>query len=48
MRTLRDIGEFGLIDRLERILPTSPLVVEGICEYCAVVRFGDKQLLVTT
>jgi thiamine-monophosphate kinase len=48
MRTLRDIGEFGLIDRLERILPTSPLVVEGIGDDCAVVRFGDKQLLVTT
>jgi thiamine-monophosphate kinase len=46
--TLRDIGEFGLIDRLERILPTSPLVVEGIGDDCAVLRFGDRQLLVST
>ena len=48
MHTLRDIGEFGLIERLERFLPTSPLVVEGIGDDCAVVRFGDRQLLVST
>ncbi|NUM56005.1 MAG: thiamine-phosphate kinase [Candidatus Hydrogenedentes bacterium] len=48
MQTLRDIGEFGLIDRLERFLPTSPLVIEGIGDDCAVLRFGDKQLLVST
>lgn len=42
------MGEFGLIDRLERILPTSPLVIEGIGDDCAVLRFGEKQLLVST
>ena len=48
VQTLRDIGEFGLIERLERILPTSPLVVEGIGDDCAVLRFGDRQLLVSS
>lgn len=48
MRTLRDVGEFGLIDRIERILPTSPLVLEGIGDDCAVVRFGERLLLVST
>lgn len=48
MRTLRDLGEFGLIDRLERLLPTSPLVMEGIGDDCAVLRFGDRLLLAST
>ncbi|MDZ4858164.1 MAG: thiamine-phosphate kinase [Candidatus Hydrogenedentes bacterium] len=48
MRTLRELGEFGLIDRLERFLPTSPLVVEGIGDDCAVLRVGDRLLLAST
>lgn len=48
MQSLRDIGEFGLIERLQRVLATSPLVVEGIGDDCAVLRFGDRLLLVTS
>ncbi len=47
MRTVRELGEFGLIDRLRRLLPTSPSVIEGIGEDCAVVRLGDRVLLVS-
>lgn len=48
MRTLGELGEFGLIDRLARMLPNSPLVVEGIGDDCAVLRFGERMLLVST
>ncbi len=48
MRTVREIGEFGLIGRLARLLPKAPYVVEGIGDDCAVVRVGDRLLLVTS
>ena len=47
MRTVRDIGEFGLIRRLARLLPTSPYVFEGVGDDCAVVRLGDTVALVS-
>jgi thiamine-monophosphate kinase len=43
-----DLGEFGLIDRLARLLPTSPNVLEGIGDDCAAIRVGDRVLLVST
>jgi len=48
MRTLAEIGEFGLIDRLNRLLPTSPAVVQGIGDDCAIVRIFDKLMAVST
>ncbi|MBI5094240.1 MAG: thiamine-phosphate kinase [Candidatus Hydrogenedentes bacterium] len=45
--TINDIGEFGLIDRIARVLPTSPSVVEGIGDDCAVLRVHDRLLLVS-
>ncbi len=47
MATLRDIGEFGLIDRITRGLKRTPGVVEGVGDDCAVLRFGNALLLAT-
>lgn len=47
MTALRDIGEFGIIDRLAKLASTSPNVVEGIGDDCAVVRVGNEMLAVT-
>jgi thiamine-monophosphate kinase len=46
-KTLRDVGEFGLIDRIAQLVPGSPQVIEGIGDDCAVVRVGDRVLLVS-
>lgn len=48
MIRVNDIGEFGLIDRIARLLPRSPNVLEGIGDDCAVVRLSDRTLLVST
>ncbi len=48
MRRLSDVGEFGFIDRLSRLVPTSPYVVEGIGDDCAVLRVSDRLMLVST
>lgn len=48
MTSLRDIGEFGLIERLTRGFPTSETVVHGVGDDCAVVRMGDRLLLIST
>ena len=48
MKTVRDLGEFGLIDRIARFLPTTQTVVEGIGDDCAVLRIGDELLLVSS
>ncbi len=48
MQTVGELGEFGLIDRLTKLLPTSALVVEGIGDDCAVLRMHDRLLLVST
>jgi thiamine-monophosphate kinase len=45
MLTVRDVGEFGLIDRIARILPKSPIVVDGVGDDCAVLRIGERLLL---
>lgn len=47
MRTLGEIGEFGMIERLTRVLPSSPGVIEGIGDDCAIVRISDRLLLVS-
>ncbi|MBI4558088.1 MAG: thiamine-phosphate kinase [Candidatus Hydrogenedentes bacterium] len=45
MKTVRDIGEFALIERIARVIPTSPAVLEGIGDDCAVMRLDDRLLL---
>jgi len=47
MSTLGEIGEFGLIRRLDQILPSAPAVIEGIGDDCAVLRVFDRKLLVS-
>lgn len=47
MNTLRDMGEFGWIRRLTQLIPTAPAVVEGIGDDCAVLRLGDRLMLVS-
>lgn len=47
MRTIQEIGEFGMIERLARVLPSSPGVLEGIGDDCAIVRISDRLLLVS-
>jgi len=47
MRTVNDIGEFGLIERIQRLLPTSPAVIEGIGDDCAVLRIFDRLMVVS-
>jgi thiamine-monophosphate kinase len=47
METLGDIGEFGLIRRIARLLPAAPSVIEGIGDDCAVLRVQDRLLLVS-
>jgi hypothetical protein len=48
MRCLSDVGEFGFIERLARMVPASPYVVEGIGDDCAVLRVADRLMLVST
>lgn len=46
MKKVQDIGEFRLIDRLSRFLPSTPTVVEGVGDDCAVIRvFGHLMLV---
>jgi len=47
MSTVRDIGEFALIDRISRLLPTSSAVVVGVGDDCAVLRFCERMMLVS-
>lgn len=47
MTDVRHIGEFGLIERVARILPGAPAVIEGIGDDCAVVRVFDRQMLLS-
>jgi len=47
VRTIGEIGEFGMIERLARVLPSSAGVIEGIGDDCAIVRISDRLLLVT-
>ena len=46
---VKSIGEFGLIDRINRIVGSQPLAVEGIGDDAAVLQYSwDKYLLATT
>lgn len=46
---LKDIGEFGLIEKIAEITKTTPSVIKGIGDDCAVLKYTkDKYLLVTT
>ncbi len=46
---LKDIGEFGLIDKIAKITKTTSSVIKGIGDDCAVLRYTkDKYLLITT
>jgi len=47
MADIKDIGEFGLIERISRMLPTSSAVINGIGDDCAVVRFFDHIMIVS-
>ncbi len=49
MKTLQEIGEFGLIARIRRWMDLSPPeVVKGIGDDVAVIDLGQKALLITT
>ena len=48
MNTLSDLGEFGLIERLSRMLPATPNVLENIGDDCAVLRVFDHMLLLSS
>lgn len=47
---ISELGEFGLIDRLTGNLgdAVNPSTVKGVGDDCAVLRFGDKDVLVST
>lgn len=47
MKSVASVGEFGLIERIARLVPGSPAVIEGIGDDCAIVRFHDRQLLLS-
>ncbi len=47
MKKVQDIGEFRLIDRIRRFLPSTPTVVEGVGDDCAVIRVFDHLMLVS-
>lgn len=44
---LRSLGEFGLIDRVRRVLRAPEVDMAGIGDDCAVLRVGDRVLLAT-
>ena len=48
MTTLGELGEFGFIERIAKILPGGPDVIESIGDDCAVLRVGSEQVLLTT
>ncbi|MDQ1255793.1 MAG: Thiamine-monophosphate kinase [Candidatus Hydrogenedentes bacterium] len=47
MPTVRELGEFGLIERVARLCPGHPSVIEGIGDDCAVVRTGNRVILLS-
>ena len=47
MESLRDIGEFGLIDRIAKLTPSNASVLEGIGDDCAVVQVGDRVIVIS-
>ncbi len=47
METVRDIGEFGLISRVARLLPGNDATLVGIGDDCAVLKIGQALTLVS-
>ncbi|MFH1888779.1 MAG: thiamine-phosphate kinase [Candidatus Omnitrophota bacterium] len=48
MNSIKSIGEFGLIDRVKKLIKTDASVVKGTGDDCAVIKFtGDKYTLFT-
>lgn len=47
MSTVGEIGEFGMIKRISRMLQTSPMVVTGVGDDCAVLRVCERLMLVS-
>lgn len=46
---IKELGEFGLIDRLTKdITPSNASTVYGVGDDCAVLRYPDSEVLVTT
>ncbi len=46
---LKDIGEFGLIEKIAKVIKTDPSVIKGIGDDCAVLKYTKgKYLLFTT
>ncbi|MBU1998082.1 MAG: thiamine-phosphate kinase [Candidatus Omnitrophota bacterium] len=45
---IKDIGEFGLIDRIRKISKTGPSVIKGIGDDCAVVKYTPGKYLLLT
>lgn len=48
MKTVGELGEFGLITRLTQMLPSTPGVVEGVGDDCAVLRVSGNPLLMSS
>ena len=47
MTTLGELGEFGFIDRIAKLIPQYADVLEGVGDDCAVVRTGNQVWLAT-
>lgn len=47
-KTLKEAGEFGLIERIRRMMPGAPAVLMGIGDDTAVLRIGNKKVFFTT
>ncbi|MCP4643395.1 MAG: thiamine-phosphate kinase [bacterium] len=48
MKSVCELGEFGLIARLARMLPVTPSVLEGIGDDCAILRLYDHVMLLSS
>lgn len=46
-RSVRDVGEFSLIHRLTADLASTPDMLQGVGDDCAVLSLGDRALLLT-
>jgi len=47
MSNVQELGERGVIERLARLVPTAPAVIEGIGDDCAVVRICERVMLLS-
>ena len=48
MATLGELGEFKFIERIAAMAPSASTVVEGLGDDCAVLKFGDHHVLIST